>query len=101
MIRKENYKDVLSARDVEEDTVIDKTWFVENEELFLLVERWCWDGFCGSTAVCYTPQLGTDIEKDAVDKICRVLEIDAPKKGKYSFKVKDDYTFFNFNFEAW
>lgn len=95
----DNYKEILSKRPIESDTKIKSTKFIESS-LFLVVERWIWDGICGSTAIAYTSQLSSKDKSKVVAEICLILKMKVPEEGKFSLKISEDFTFFNYDFES-
>ncbi len=98
-ITKENFREILSKRSIDPDTKIKSTRYIE-DSLFLLIERWNWDGVAGSTAVAYTPQLKEREEDVFVSTVCGILNMEIPERGKYTVSMKDDYSYFNFDFAS-
>jgi hypothetical protein len=98
-ISKNNYKEILSKRPFENDTKITNTKFIKGS-LFLLVERWNWDGICGTSAIAYTSQLRSKDKSRVVEEICQILKMKVPEEREFSLKINEDFTFISYDFES-
>lgn len=90
--------DIFNTRPIETDTVILDTVTADYDDIPVFIEKWFWDGICGSS--CIVPMCKLEEANQDPDSFIEILKDKLSIEGDSNSKVSDGFLFLNFNFSA-
>lgn len=91
-------KEIFATREMDVDTRILSTKYMNQDGYDLLVEHWFFDGIRGKSLIFVSPQIASMSDEQIRELAFQTLALD--EKEQWTLKRKDDFTFFNFGFKA-
>lgn len=91
-------KELFASRKIDEDTKILGAEYLKYDKYDLLLERWSFDGIRARSLVFLSEQIH-DLSDAEVSALARTT-LKLPEDAQTTFKRKDDFTYFNFDFKA-